>query len=307
MPKTSNKHGLTRAIPEAVKRQVRQACGFGCVCCGLAIVTYEHIDPEFHDAQNHDPNKMALLCGSCHDRVTRGFWSKETIKQARRDPFCIRQGKCHDAFDIGEGDLAVWIGTVKAVNVESILKVDETVLLSIEPPEEPGAPYRLSGEFYDDSGNLLFRISKNEWFGETCNWDMETIGGTIVIKSKPSTVNLKVRCNPPRGIIIEKMSMLFRDTRFMCDEYELRVKGHDKGIVIISGREIVAQSTGCVALSATSSRGGSDLYQGGALKIGHDGALMIGGGGTFSVAALPRPSVSSPQIETVLKENFLAE
>jgi hypothetical protein len=162
-------------------------------------------------------------------------------------------------------------------------------LLSIEPPEEPGAPYRLSGEFYDDSGNLLFRISKNEWFGETCNWDMETIGGTIVIKSKPSTVNLKVRCNPPRGIIIEKMSMLFRDTRFMCDEYELRVKGHDKGIVIISGREIVAQSTGCVALSATSSRGGSDLYQGGALKIGHDGALMIGGGGTFSVAALPRP------------------
>ena len=78
-----NKYGLSRHIPETVKRKVRQACGFGCVCCGLAIATYEHIDPEFSEAKNHDWKKIAYLCGSCHDKVTRGFWSKNKIKKAR--------------------------------------------------------------------------------------------------------------------------------------------------------------------------------------------------------------------------------
>ena len=64
IPYNRNQYGLTRTIPEDIKRQVRQACGFGCVCCGLAIATYEHIDPEFHFAESHDPDKMAYLCGA---------------------------------------------------------------------------------------------------------------------------------------------------------------------------------------------------------------------------------------------------
>ena len=290
MPDSYNKHGLSRTIPEDVKRQVRQPCGFGCVCCGLAIVTYEHIDPEFHSAESHAPEKMALLCGSCHGRVTRGFWSKEKIKEARHDPFCIRQGKCQDAFDIGSTDLTVWFGTVKVVNIETILQVDQTTLLSIEPPEQQGAPYRLSGVFYDDSGNLLFKILRNEWFGEVSNWDIECIGGTITIKTRPSHISLQILCNPPDGIMVERMNMSFSNTRFICDRYELRVRGHDKGIVIISGREIVAHSRGCVAFSAISKGVHHGQYQGGALKIGNDGALILGGGGTFPVAALPKPA-----------------
>lgn len=49
-----NKHGLSRTIPEPVKREVRQACGFGCVFCGHALVEYEHVDPLFADARLHD-------------------------------------------------------------------------------------------------------------------------------------------------------------------------------------------------------------------------------------------------------------
>jgi len=59
-----NIHGLSRTIPEGIKRQVRQECGFGCVVCGLAIATYEHIDPPFKTAKDHDPSKIAYLCGS---------------------------------------------------------------------------------------------------------------------------------------------------------------------------------------------------------------------------------------------------
>ncbi|WP_140145769.1 HNH endonuclease, partial [Vibrio parahaemolyticus] len=77
-----NKHGLSRYIPEDVKRKVRQKCGYGCVVCGTAIVEYEHVDPEFSEAKEHDPDKIVLLCSQCHAKVTRKFLSKESIKLA---------------------------------------------------------------------------------------------------------------------------------------------------------------------------------------------------------------------------------
>ncbi len=55
---TKNKYGLSRDIPPSVKLQVRRACSFGCVICGASI-TYEHIDPPFTEAHEHDPEKIA--------------------------------------------------------------------------------------------------------------------------------------------------------------------------------------------------------------------------------------------------------
>jgi HNH endonuclease len=77
-----NRHGLTRDIPEPVKRAVRQACGFGCVVCGASIIEYEHVDPGFADAREHGPANLTLLCPQCHSKVTTGIWSKEKIKVA---------------------------------------------------------------------------------------------------------------------------------------------------------------------------------------------------------------------------------
>jgi len=70
-----NKHCLKREIPAAVKRTVRQACGFGCMVCGEAIYEYEHIDPEFAEAKEHSPDAIGLLCPTCHARVTRRLYS----------------------------------------------------------------------------------------------------------------------------------------------------------------------------------------------------------------------------------------
>ncbi|MEH2485180.1 Abi-alpha family protein [Bradyrhizobium sp. AZCC 2230] len=81
-----NRHGLSRNIPADVKRTVRQRDGFGCVVCGKAIYDYEHFDPEFADATQHDPAGIVLLCISCHGKKTRGFLSKQTIAAARQSP-----------------------------------------------------------------------------------------------------------------------------------------------------------------------------------------------------------------------------
>jgi hypothetical protein len=65
---TVNKHGLRRAIPEEVKRLVRQNSGFGCVLCGLSLYHYDHIDPPFKEAQAHRPEDICLLCPDHHER-----------------------------------------------------------------------------------------------------------------------------------------------------------------------------------------------------------------------------------------------
>ncbi|MXF04188.1 hypothetical protein FQ041_25950, partial [Escherichia coli] len=67
-----NKHGLSRRIPETIKRQIRQRCGFGCVICGFGFYDYEHFKPDFVDAKIHDPNGMTLLCSQRNQKRARG-------------------------------------------------------------------------------------------------------------------------------------------------------------------------------------------------------------------------------------------
>src|ERR1017187_3279445 len=82
-----NRHGLTRDIPEPVKRDIRQACYNGCVICGKLLCTYEHFDPPFVDATAHNPGGMALLCPGHQADRTAGRLSIEAVRLARANPF----------------------------------------------------------------------------------------------------------------------------------------------------------------------------------------------------------------------------
>jgi len=204
-----NRHGLSRDIPKPIKRQLRQECGFGCVCCGGAIITYEHIDPEFKDATEHDPQKMALLCDSCHGKVTRGIWSKDKIKAARSNPITFKQGLSKEAFDISD-PFVLHLGTNSFEDVRTIVQTAEgEKWLSIEPPEAPGAPYRLSGKFYDVSGNLILCIDANEWICYSRNvWDLEIQGRRTIIRRAHRDIALLLEVEPPHGLRLRQLKML---------------------------------------------------------------------------------------------------
>jgi len=236
-----NKYGLSRNIPEDIKREIRQACGFGCVCCGLAIGVYEHIDPEFHEAKEHDPEKMAYLCQGCHDRVTRKFWSKEKIKQAKQNPWCIQHGKCRDAFDIGTSEVLIWLGGNKIEKFSNIIYIEDNPILIIENPEDKDGPFQLTGNFYDYFGNLLFHINKNEWFGESGNWDIECVGGRITIRTEPRKRNLQIACIPGKGIVIEKIDMVYKGTQVIGNQYQLKIKTKGNVEFLTIGKKYIAQ------------------------------------------------------------------
>ncbi len=209
---TKNQYGLDRKIPGEVARQVRQRCGFGCVICGLAVYQYEHFDPDFKDATTHNPDGITLLCGSCHDNVTRRVWSKEKVRLANQNPRCLGQGFSWGAFDISTKDFEFVLGGVKMQGVPVPLLVSNQPLIEVAPPEQEGAPFRLSAHFYDQTGKLTFSIVSNEWKGPIENWDIEHIGGRFTIRKKMGDIVLQFKCYPPKMIVVERLKMTYDDS-----------------------------------------------------------------------------------------------
>jgi hypothetical protein len=216
-----NKYGLTRDIPEPIKRQVRQACGFGCVICGASIIDYEHVDPPFAEAQKHDPNQMTLLCPQHHAKVTRGFLSKDSLTAAMGDPFCKKSGYTSELLDIGKSDPVIVFGGVKTFACPIPIAVQGVPLFEVKEAEEDGSPFRLSANFSNARGNPSLAIVDNEWRAFGTNWDVEVTGGTIIIRDSPKHVSLKLVAQPPTGIVIDELDMYLNGYRFLGSPGEL--------------------------------------------------------------------------------------
>ena len=208
----TNKYGLSRYIEESRKLLIRKACGYGCVICGSAIYQYEHVDPQFAEAREHDPDKITLLCGSCHEKVSRGFWSKQTIKDAMKDPICKRKGFSTFKLDVAkDGDFIVKIGKTSFINPKSIVQIDGIDILSIESPEDFASPPRISAIFFDRNGTEIASIVRNEWKGSINVFDIEAIGGILKVRGTAKNIDLVIKFTPPHSLSIESINMTYNN------------------------------------------------------------------------------------------------
>jgi len=227
----TNKFGLSRTIPAEIKRAIRQACGFGCVICGSGIIQYEHVLPEFHEATEHNPVKMTLLCPQCHAKVTTGFWSKDKVLESMEKPHSKKQGFSNEVFDIGHGHPSLQFGGVLLKNCPIPIQVSGIPLFKIELPEEEGAPFRLSGIFCDSQGIISLRIIENEWMAASANWDVEVIGGSIIIREGKRNIHLKLVASPPDAIIVERLNMFLNGLQFEANGDFLKVTSPSGGVM----------------------------------------------------------------------------
>ena len=238
-----NKYGLTRTIPEDVKRQIRQECGFGCVHCGNAITEYEHIDPPFVEATKHEASKMALLCGTCHSKVTRGYLSKKTILQDRANPKTFKEGISKDVLDIDE-PFSLEIGSNSFNHVSTFIKIKNKNLVYIEPPEEEGAPARLTAYFYNQGGEPVLTIYKNELWISTENWDTQAEGGKFIVRNGQRDIILEFKVEPPHKIIITKLNMSYKGVHVKIENKDLMFRQNDgSGYIILA--DIYTSGNGC--------------------------------------------------------------
>lgn len=213
----TNKHGLTTRIPSEVARAVRRDCGYGCVICGAAFFQYEHFDPPFVDAKEHRPEGIALLCGACHDKKTKGIWSVDKVRAARKNPVTFRAGSARDAFDI-TAPFILRLGSSSFQNVSTIVKTKEGEnWLSIESSEENVGPVRISADFFDVQGELSLKIEGNEWMPLSSQWDTEVVGRKIIVRRAPGEVALEIIAMPPNGLRLARLRMRKADLAIIIE------------------------------------------------------------------------------------------
>jgi hypothetical protein len=239
-----NRYGLERDIPEAVKREVRQHCGFGCVVCGAAICEYEHFNPPFMEARAHLKEGIALLCGGCHGKVTRKLWSKEKIAMAWGNPCTFKQGCSKDALDVG-AEFSLVLGSCTYRRFRNIIATASgQSWFSIDPPEAVGAPCQVSVEFRDEVGACVLKIEHNELVIPNRNWDVEFDGPKLTIRTGLGQLALVMRADP--GVLtISRLSVIAHGVRIevLDGMVTMERNGAVNQIVQMKGVEFVGNRT----------------------------------------------------------------
>lgn len=239
-----NRHGLPRTIPEAIKREIRQRCGFGCVKCGLSIYDYEHFDPDFKDAKEHSPAGITLLCMQCNQKRNRKWLSKDSVIVADKNPKALSDGFASEFFDFGSDNLIVQFAGTSFMDCRHVIAIRKMPILTVTKPEEPGTPIRLSGRFCDETGAATLCIDDNQWRAGADNWDVEIKGPRILIRSEPGKLSLILKAEPPNKIVIEKIDMLYDGVYLKGNSEELKISWDNINWSTIKGGAMIGCSIG---------------------------------------------------------------
>lgn len=277
-----NRYGLSRYIPADVARQVRQNSKFGCVVCRCAIYQYEHITPTFDEATAHDPAHICLLCGACHDRVTRGQLSKETVASAYNQIRDRGGPPPFSEFDLAHEALIIDLGLNQFVGPSIIFQIDGESMLEFSPPEIGASLPSLSGKFMDEHGAPLFTIERNVWNGPIDRWDVEVNGRNIIVRNAPGKIALHIEVRPPNALKICRLVMVKGASHIVIDKDLIIGRQTTMGTFAIgvSGFHAVGAAV-CVSVDTK-----SDLKPNGQLHmIGGKGIQLEGTGIALGVGA----------------------
>lgn len=216
-----NKNGLPRYIPEGVKRTVRKRDGFGCIFCATPIIDYEHVDPLFVDAHEHDPNAITLLCPTCHRKVTAGQISKSLVKETMKNPAARKAGKIADQVYFCDTHPTVIVGGMQFTrcNIPIHIHGYDVFLIDCEDGK-----FLLSAQFWDSKGRKTLEIIKNEWVvSSDVMWDFKVEGNRIHIQEKEKKPAMIIRVRENKELIIERFDMLIDGLRVHGNENELNI------------------------------------------------------------------------------------
>ncbi len=207
----ANRHGLTRDIPAAVKRAVRQRCGFGCIFDGSLIYEYDHFRPEYADATEHLADGITLLCPNHHSEKTKGLITADMVESADAGPFARRQGFASRIQMLQPQPISVSIGQFQTINVPKIIHVDGLDVLRIRPPLDTGEPYRLSAKLFDWHGRSMVKIVDNELRASSGSADVTQVANRTEIRDANGEIVLRLVFAPPAELSITHLRFRYRN------------------------------------------------------------------------------------------------
>lgn len=199
-------------IPEGMKREVRQRCGFGCVVCGLPIYDYEHME-EWSKVERHVADEITLLCPNHHRERTAGLLPIERVKAFNAAPRNRRTGEssAHPLHFFGTtvnvhiGRSTFFRSNLTDGDVLAALVVDGTTLIGFR--YESGA-LLLTLRLADESGTPILTIEDSELVYSTGVWDVERVGTKLRVRMAPRQAWIEMDFLAPDLIRINRAKVL---------------------------------------------------------------------------------------------------
>ncbi|MCM3614603.1 HNH endonuclease [Microbacterium enclense] len=213
-------------IPEPMKREVRQRCGFGCVICGSSIYQYDHM-VEWSQLQEHTVENLTLLCGTHHDEKTKGLLPLATVQQANASPINVRNGVT-EPYGLHYGPkaplLTVHLGDNKFMAGVSVFPffVDGDPLIFFQSTDDGVGLYVT---LRDDYNRTVLRIWNNELIHRADLWDVRFEGTTLTVRDAPGDLRLVIRFAPPADVYIERAKFQYNGVQIDVKPTKVTVGG----------------------------------------------------------------------------------
>ena len=219
------------AIPEPVKREVRQRCGFGCILCGYPLYEYHHM-VAFAVVREHTATNITLLCDGHHKETTNGLLPQQKIYGANAHPYNVVNGSSSPyLLHYGNAPCEFIIGSTKitssiATDRFDAMRIDDDTIMGFRC--ESGNVL-VTLRWYDENDREILRITDNELEYLADLWDVEFIGKRLTVRRASGDIVAQILFEPSYKIIIERAKITHNGIGLLAVETLFLVLNTDSG------------------------------------------------------------------------------
>lgn len=143
-------------VPESMRRQLRKEVNFACPICGSIPLQCHHILSRCVN----NPSHMIMLCGRCHDNVTKGGITEEELYELKERLKSVKRTPVRGKLAVGTNVTIVKLGGTFFENFPIPLMVDDVPLIKIGVSS---GNVLFSAFFFGPKDELIAKVEENEW------------------------------------------------------------------------------------------------------------------------------------------------
>lgn len=180
------------AVPNEVKRRLRQEAGFGCCFCGHPFLTYHHIVPYAED-QHFRADDMMVVCDNCHRACTNGALTMREQRQAKARARNVVEGLVRGRLYVTSDKLTVLFAGGVAINTPRLLSAGDRTIVGAKRCED--GRVLMSALVQNSEGRFVAQLSDNDWTADVSQvWDFECSHRQATVRSGPGDINFSIDC-----------------------------------------------------------------------------------------------------------------
>lgn len=286
---TNNKHGLSRTIPPDVRAEIRRRSKYGCVICRALPYDYEHFNPEFPEAHEHNPAGICLLCPMHHAEATRKRLSKSQVRAAYEK--VQKTDDVHPAFYHPEitGSLRLGLGDALFEHMPAnacVLEYDGEQVLQVGYIQDEvfgGTRPSITGSIFDIKGVEMLRIEDNVVTFQAKDVDVRLESSVLKMSGSDGDPVFEMNLEPPDGVRFNRLRMCYKEVVCEMDDtfgLTLPLVNGETARCLVAG---IKTKGARAAISYTSDR---SLWHSNELKmVGGEGIVVPNSGATLAAGA----------------------